>query len=186
MLLSLLHLLDIDCGSIIVDGVDLEPSLQGHRAAQMLRHGGTRPFLLPESSLYFNLDPSMAIDGAVLVGVLEKIGLKDHFSMGPCADVESYENQHAQDANDFLRKPLCSLPALSSSQAQLRALGRAVVQAAGSSLPDNPRRARYSDGAPKPVILLDEVTSLFGSNGGSHRLQKSSRRRLSTKDILSL
>ncbi|KAH8899329.1 hypothetical protein GQ53DRAFT_709991 [Thozetella sp. PMI_491] len=152
LLLSLLRLLDVKSGSILVDGVDISRVYRETIRGRCFVTVTQDPFILPDATLRFNLDPSESISTEALIAVLEKVGLKSHFS------TESGGTE-SSPTHEFLDKSLSALPTLSGGQAQLLSIARAVVHASVLSSPDAPGNIRYSDTVLKPIVLLDEITS---------------------------
>jgi ATP-binding cassette subfamily C (CFTR/MRP) protein 1 len=123
------------------------------------------PFLLPEASLRFNLDPSASVGDDQLRLALDRVGLWSHFARYETSAVPSLVangvrpteggNASAMLSGDndgvVLGQRLSTLPVLSGGQAQLLAIARAVVQTRKMSQEDPV--------GSKPIVLLDEVTS---------------------------
>ncbi|POR33873.1 Uncharacterized protein TPAR_05932 [Tolypocladium paradoxum] len=137
MLLALMRLVE-SSGSIKVDGEDI------CRVPRSID-----PFLIPDATLRFNLDPSSSVSDGALQSALTKVGIWDHLSSMP-----------GSDAGSPLYECLSSLPALSVGQSQLLATARAIVQKhsllSGREFAD--QAPNYMN-SPKPILLLDEATS---------------------------
>jgi ATP-binding cassette subfamily C (CFTR/MRP) protein 1 len=149
-ILTLLRFLDLQGGSIKVDGVDLSRvprSLIRHRCFLAVPQD---PLILSEATLRFNLDPTETADQELFIKALEKTQLMYHFRANPAID-----GSLTPTPAEIISTPLASLPALSGGQFQLFALARALVQHwTRSSGSLGLIRARS-----KPIVLLDEATS---------------------------
>jgi ABC-type multidrug transport system fused ATPase/permease subunit len=105
-----------------------------------------------DESLRFNLDPTATVDDKDLKSALEKARLWQTLSA-----------RSTGTTSELLDQELSSLPPLSMGQSQLFAVARAIVQnysyaAAGGYSDDD----SYPD-QPKPLLLLDEITSSMDS-----------------------
>ncbi len=104
------------------------------------------------ASLRFNLDPTATVDDKDLKVALEKARLWQTLSA-----------RSTGTTSELLDQEMASLPPLSIGQVQLFALARAVVQnysyTASNGYSDEDA---YPD-HPKPVLLLDEITSSMDS-----------------------
>ncbi|OAQ88974.1 ABC multidrug transporter [Purpureocillium lilacinum] len=146
LLMALLRLTGYT-GSIAVDGLDISLIPRSVLRQRCFITIPQDPFMIPEASLAFNLDPSSLANEEVLRRALVKVCLWQHLS----ADSGDSEI-------DPLDNKLSALPALSVGQLQLLAMARAIVQKEG------PRAGGFfvdiegMHGA-KPIVLLDEATS---------------------------
>ncbi|OHF02462.1 hypothetical protein CORC01_02157 [Colletotrichum orchidophilum] len=133
MLLTLLRLLDTEAGSIRIDGVDLR--------------------LVPRSLIRQKcfITPSTSLPDETIVTALQKVSLVSHFHLGDTISEE--EIHHALDS------PLSSLPQMSTGQAQLFALARALVQLQSINHSSNPAEYEPERRQIMPILLLDEATS---------------------------
>ncbi|KAF4121361.1 ABC-type multidrug transport system, ATPase and permease component [Geosmithia morbida] len=143
LMLTLLRLLDLQSGSIRVDGIDLSlvpRSLVRQRCFITVLQD---PFILDQVSLRFNLDPSGTHPEKAIILALEKATLWSHF----------ISDQPVPDSAKILDSPISSLPRMSSGQSQLFALARAVLRLWSLRQPTDllPRAM--------PILLLEEATS---------------------------
>ena len=140
-------------GSIEVDGVDLSTVPLDTIRERCFVTIAQDPFFLPDASVRFNLDPGERLPDGAVASALEKVGLSfitDALSAASGDD----------DAVSGFDRPLSSLPALSVGQTQLLSFARALLQAQAAAEPRGASFSDYPGGArPKPVLLLDEVTS---------------------------
>lgn len=153
LLLTFLRLLELQSGSIEVDGRDIN-----HVPLDLLRQQcfitiTQDPLLLPHESLRFNLDPTELEKNECLVTALAKCGIWQHFQENQTgreeqtvftADIPGLKDHLVLD------RKLSSFRELSAGQCQLFALCRALV-----------KLGSLRDSGTKPVLLLDEVTSLL-------------------------
>ncbi|KAK3394647.1 ABC transporter type 1, transmembrane domain-containing protein [Podospora didyma] len=176
-LLSLLGLLNIQSGTITVDGIDLSQVPKATIRGRCFVTISQDAFFLPDASLRFNIDPSGMVDDDELVGILRRAGLWLHLASGLLSP--SGEHTHVEEAEALigdgicdsddgsgrlsneihdisstrsgavLDKPLSLLPTLSGGQTQLLALARGVAQVKAASRTDRPGHFNhpYSDNA---------------------------------------
>ncbi|KAK6082594.1 ABC transporter [Seiridium cupressi] len=147
VLLSLLKLIDVKAGSVIVHGLNTM-----HAPTSVVREKFfvTIPqdaMLFNQASLRFNLDPSETLGSDRILEVLERVQLSQHFQISTADDVGVHPLQ-GDGSTPVLGKMLSELPTLSAGQAQLLALGRALLQAYS-----------IAESGYQPIILLDEATS---------------------------
>ncbi|KAJ9155467.1 p-loop containing nucleoside triphosphate hydrolase [Pleurostoma richardsiae] len=150
LLLTLLRMLNLESGSITLDGVDISNVPPHELRLRCFVVASQDPLLLPQEELRFNLDPSGSASDAMIVQALTMVGLWSIFQ-GNSPDAILTRESSADNADSgfaVLGSPLLELPALSGGQGQLFALARAIVKATGL-------RATGS----RPIVLLDEVTS---------------------------
>lgn len=156
LLLSLLRLIDLQSGSIVLDGVDIsmvDPSLLRRRCFITVTQ---QHFFLPDVTLRFNLDPSGVLTDETIVNSIGKTGLWKHFRDGRFVHDPQLGNT-TDGKRAVLDTVLSAFPALSGGQAQLLSLARAMLQLRAV----NEVRG-YRDEVPvvvKPIVLLDEITS---------------------------
>ncbi len=147
LLSTLLRLLEIQDGRITVDGVDLSGIPRDLIRQRCFVTIAQDPFLVPDASVRFNLDPSEGLPDSVLVTALQKTGLWHLFSA-------------RDDITAIFDSPLSALPTLSVGQSQLMALARAILQMRVASEPSETAFADYPTArVRKPIVLLDEATS---------------------------
>ena len=163
LLLTLLRLLEVESGSITVDGVDISAVSHAAVRRRAFITVSQDAFLLPDASLRFNLDPYLEASESLLVDLLKRTALWSHFahaepSILGGADDDTDESVRER-ISELLEQPLVALPSLSVGQSQLLSLTRALVQIKiASELPGS--SAAYSDTLRgKPIVLLDEVTA---------------------------
>lgn len=151
-ILTLLRLLDLDSGSISVDGIDVATL-----PVSFLRRYGMvcvpqDCFIIPGASLRFNLDPYGVAPSSEIVECLSATGLWTVFAVH-----RDYGTFHAADEYaGILDRKMSNFPALSVGQRQLLAISRALVQArACRTVTQQPER--------RPIVLLDEVSSSLDS-----------------------
>jgi ABC-type multidrug transport system fused ATPase/permease subunit len=152
----LLRLLDSQCGSIIVDGIDTSNIHKTYLRRHCYITVPQDPFILTSATLRFNLDPDETMPATTLIHALEKTGLWKHFhhfsKLGHQGLLLSDEA--------LLDLPMSSLPPLSAGQLQLLSLSRALAHAQAVS--DSTFCNLYTTPSPekrKPIVLLDEATS---------------------------
>lgn len=167
LLLSLLRLLDTTKGNITIDGVDVAQLSKSTLRERAFITVAQEAFFLPQASLQFNLDPELKARPSVIVSALKRTGLWAHFLAGESKistmdkddefvlSLPTVITNNTTEDEAILATALNALPALSTGQAQLLALTRALVR---RHILCNP--AGYVDIHPtKPIVLLDEVTS---------------------------
>ncbi|KAK8121363.1 hypothetical protein PG999_005483 [Apiospora kogelbergensis] len=135
-LLTLLRLLELQSGSIELDGIDISQvsvDLLRERCFVTLSQD---PLLLSNETVRFNLDPDSSASDETIVSALTKTGLWAHF-------------RSSQLGGAALDRQLAMFPEMSVGQMQLFALSRALVKAA----------TLRRDAGTRPVVLLDEPTS---------------------------
>ncbi|KAI0176465.1 ABC transporter [Hypoxylon sp. FL1284] len=153
LLSTLVKLLDLQSGSILVDGVNI-----GFVPRSIIRERcfvtvSQEPLLLGQQSLRFNVDPSESLSDNTIISILTRVGLWKHLSHDPNENVVAVDTNHESGGQQAYTHPVLdsvfgSLPPISVGQGQLLALARALLQV----------HAISTSGA-KPIILLDEATS---------------------------
>lgn len=143
-------MLDVTSGSIVVHGMNMM-----HAPGSVVREKFfvTIPqdaTLFSQASLRFNLDSTETLGKDRICSALEKVNLLRHFQISSNDESGAAGSQQEQEGSmsKALDSPLYSLCRLSTGQAQLLALARALLQV------HNITESGY-----KPVILLDEATS---------------------------
>jgi ATP-binding cassette, subfamily C (CFTR/MRP), member 1 len=159
LLLVLLRLINSKQGRIEVDGVDLSTMPRHILRRQCFVTVTQDAFILATATLRLNLDPSEKLpDNAVLDG-LRSTGLHQVL----CQDTGD-----GAAASSVLDKPMSTLTALSVGQTQLFALTRALLQ---TQVIRRGLLGNFSDypsgAAPKPTLLLDEITSSLDEDTAS-------------------
>ncbi|KAK7756997.1 hypothetical protein SLS62_001013 [Diatrype stigma] len=153
LLLSFLRLLDCNSGTVKVDGANLSTIPRSTIRERCFVAVPQEPLLLSEATLRFNLDPSETLANHTILDVLDKVHMKRHFSSAiqhHLSSAGSPSHDPPPPSHDpMLDRELGSFPPLSGGQAQLVALGRALLHVYAL---DASSRAR-------PVVLLDEATA---------------------------
>ncbi|KAK0708156.1 putative ABC transporter [Lasiosphaeris hirsuta] len=147
MLLTLLRLLDLQSGTIELDGIDISTVPRDFLRQQCFITVSQDPLLLPNETLRFNLDPDDSLPEDILINGLRTTGLWGHFARGYTNGNSGEGGEVSCEQPDFDMK-VSSFRELSVGQCQLFAICRAVVKA----------EMLRSKGL-WPVVLLDEVTS---------------------------
>ncbi|RAH71174.1 putative ABC transporter [Aspergillus aculeatinus CBS 121060] len=153
LLLTLLRLLELQSGTIKLDGLDIKQvrlDLLRQRAFIAVSQDA---LLFPQETLRFNLDPDSAASDEMIALALGKAGLQKHFSaveargaddsLATVIDILEDSSEHT-----VLDRKVSSFSELSVGQCQLFALCRALIKA----------RVLRGRGV-RPVVVLDEVTS---------------------------
>ncbi|KAL7813269.1 P-loop containing nucleoside triphosphate hydrolase protein [Trichoderma aethiopicum] len=141
---ALLRLID-STGVLKVDGQDLLRTPRSVVRQKCFITITQEPFLIPQATLRFNLDPHSIVSDQVLQEALQKVSIWRLLS------------SKSDSAADVLNSELSALPALSAGQSQLLAVARAIVRKHALAAESD----CYPVGAdaPKPILLLDEATS---------------------------
>jgi len=115
--LSLLRLLDPHSGSITVDGTEISEIARSAVRQKCFISVPQDPFLLPEATLRFNVDPNEHYQDEEITAALEKTRLWDQFSQcgmnghHPLPTGDRVEDQVNTSAiSHILDSPLSSLP----------------------------------------------------------------------------
>ncbi|PQE09792.1 hypothetical protein CJF30_00010773 [Rutstroemia sp. NJR-2017a BBW] len=148
ILLTLLRLLELQSGSITLDGIDIKTINLDILRERCFITVPQDPLLLSNESLRFNLDPSCTLPNEILISALEKTQLWAHFLQAASTAATNIHLESNPHPHPILDANLSLLPSLSTGQTQLLALCRALVKA----------KSRQCVGR-KPVVLLDEVTA---------------------------
>ncbi|KAK0618103.1 P-loop containing nucleoside triphosphate hydrolase protein [Bombardia bombarda] len=174
LLLTLLRLLEIRSGSVLVDDVDISRVPRAIIRQRCFITIAQDPFLLPDASLRFNLDPEGTLSDLDLVDLLERVGLLTTLLETQHNEEDGEEISHSDvdsqtpllheqrrrrrtDTSNILDRTLSTLPVLSGGQAQLLALARGVAQSWALSRAN--RGIGSGNSRARPIVLLDEVTS---------------------------
>ena len=113
------------------------------------------PFILAAATLRFNLDPDESLSDSILIEVLEKTRLLEHFRQ-----LSKFSDQSPPESEALLDVPMSSLPPLSTGQQQLLSLSRALAHKRASVDPGYcDLQTRLSVAERRPILLLDEATS---------------------------
>lgn len=154
LFLTLLQLVRPQAGKVEVDGVDIM-TLPVHIVRRRCFVAVPQdPFMLPDASLRFNLDPYNQHQDAMILEMLHKTGL---WSKASTSDQQSYTtNAIVPDTtnSDFLDQPLASFPPLSTGQRQMVAFTQALLRIKPSTGECDPVVDQR-----KPILLLDEASS---------------------------
>ncbi|KAK8006062.1 ABC transporter [Apiospora marii] len=156
LLLTLLRLLELQSGTIELDGVDIKQVSLDLLRQRCFVTLSQNPLLLQNETVRFNLDPDGMASGDTIVSALEMTGLWPHFR----AAAAIYNKKPKPLSTDIRRigvaeqdalldRQLAQFPEMSVGQTQLFALSRALIKAA---------TLLQRLGA-RPVVLLDEATS---------------------------
>ncbi|PQE27280.1 hypothetical protein CJF32_00000248 [Rutstroemia sp. NJR-2017a WRK4] len=148
ILLTLLRLLELQSGSITLDGIDIKTTNLDVLRERCFITVPQDPLLLSNESLRFNLDPSCTLPNEILISALEKTQLWAHFLQAASTAATNIHLESNPHPHPILDANLSLLPSLSTGQTQLLALCRALVKA----------KSRQCIGR-KPMVLLDEVTA---------------------------
>ncbi|AEO59860.1 hypothetical protein MYCTH_2308466 [Thermothelomyces thermophilus ATCC 42464] len=149
-LLALLRMLDVQSGSIELDGVNIAKIPRDFLRQRCFVTVSQDGFLLPSETLRSNLDPERLLgDDYIIIDTLKRVGLWSHFSPAGQSSKEYYRG----DGHPILDQKLSSFSAFSAGQAQIFTLCRGILKA----------EALRADGG-RPVVLLDEVTSALDSS----------------------
>ncbi|KAL2159582.1 hypothetical protein VTH06DRAFT_2151 [Thermothelomyces fergusii] len=149
-LLALLGMLDVQSGSIELDGVNIAKIPRDVLRRRCFVTVSQDGFLLPSETLRFNLDPECLLDDDyTIIDTLKRVGLWSQFS--PAG--QSSEEYYRVEGHPILDQKLSSFPAFSAGRAQFFTLCRGILKA----------EALRADGG-RPVVLLDEVTSALDSS----------------------
>ncbi|KAH6645218.1 P-loop containing nucleoside triphosphate hydrolase protein [Truncatella angustata] len=151
LLLTLLRLLDMKSGSIKIDGVDLSLVPRSLIRQRCFITVAQDSFIIDQASLRFNLDPSSSLLDDTIIAALERTCLWSHFQS---ANIISPKKAH-----QILNSSITSLPEMSTGQAQLFGLARAILQLEFINSVPRLSGKDPSDGHIMPILLLDEATS---------------------------
>ncbi|CZS88754.1 related to multidrug resistance protein [Rhynchosporium graminicola] len=151
LLATLLRLLELQSGTIEIDGVDIKNVTLDLLRQRCFITVSQDPLILLNETLRFNLDPESFASDNVLIDCLRKVGLWPHLAS---SDSESdglaatVINLTPIDEHQTLDQKISQFKDLSVGQCQLLALSRAIIKASSLRL-----------AGIQPVIILDEVTS---------------------------
>ncbi|KDN60706.1 hypothetical protein CSUB01_04114 [Colletotrichum sublineola] len=155
LLLTLLRLLDVQSGSIKIDGIDISLVPRDLIRQRCFITVTQDPFVLGQASLRFNLDPSGSLSDMAIVAALERTHMWSHFEAG---------DSPPGKAGEILDSSVSSLPQMSAGQCQLFALSRAILRL--QSLQDTRDLSGSQSQGERimPILLLDEATSSLDPN----------------------
>lgn len=153
MLSTLLRLLDLDKGSIFVDGTDLSRVPRSIVRERCFITIPQDPFITIEASLRFNIDAFERYSDNQVVCALEEARLWAHFSKLGDGEEQCLLGTSRLGVEEVLDQPLTSFPPLTLGQLQLLSLSRAVLR----SRP--PLKMPHLESSSKPILLLDEATA---------------------------
>ncbi|OQE05643.1 hypothetical protein PENVUL_c023G05030 [Penicillium vulpinum] len=158
LFLTLLQLLRPQSGTIEVDGVDIS-NMPVHVVRRRCFIAVPQdPFILPDASLRFNLDPYDQHRDDTIFEILSKTGLWSTISPSKIRDssLSRTGNMIVPDTPnlDLLDQPLASLPPFSTGQRQIFAFTQALLRIRSSGQTDDIMISQ-----PKPILLLDEASS---------------------------
>ncbi|KAL3428461.1 hypothetical protein PVAG01_01970 [Phlyctema vagabunda] len=150
LLAILLRLLELQLGSIEIDGIDIKSVRLELIRQRCFIAVSQDPLILSNETLRFNLDPDNLVSDGIIIDALSIAGLWSHFS---AVDTQSGETATTLDDSGFrehvvLDQRVSQFQELSVGQSQLFALCRALVKASLLRL-----------SGVRPIVLLDEVTS---------------------------
>ncbi|KAL5094611.1 hypothetical protein Trisim1_005344 [Trichoderma cf. simile WF8] len=145
ILAVLLRLIDGN-GVVNVDGQDLLRTPRSIVRQKCFITITQEPFLIPQATLRFNLDPHSIVSDEILQMALQKVGIWSALS------------SRSDTSAEVLDSEFSTLPVLSVGQQQLLAMARAIVRKHALAKSDYP----LTD-TPKPILLLDEATSSLDS-----------------------
>ena len=152
--LSLLRLLDPRSGSITVDGTNISEIVRSAVRQKCFISAAQDPFLLPDATLRFDMDPNEHCQDEEITAALEKTRLWNQFSQcgvnghHPLPTGDRVEDQvTTSTVSHILDSPLSSLPQLSTGEQQLLSLARSRGASCPTSLlPQcNPIHRPYPD-----------------------------------------
>ncbi|KAK4073997.1 hypothetical protein Trihar35433_3471 [Trichoderma harzianum] len=145
ILAVLLRLID-GTGVVNVDGQDLLRTPRSIVRQKCFITITQEPFLIPQATLRFNLDPYSIVSDEILQMALQKVGIWSALS------------SRSDTSEEVLNSEFSTLPVLSVGQQQLLAMARAIVRKHALAKSDYP-----GADTPKPILLLDEATSSLDS-----------------------
>ncbi|KAB8259252.1 P-loop containing nucleoside triphosphate hydrolase protein [Aspergillus pseudonomiae] len=155
LLFSFLRLLDSQHGSIVIDNIDISTISKTYLRRNCFITVPQDPFILAAATLRFNLDPDESLSDSILIEVLEKTRLLEHFRQ-----LSKFSDQSPPESEALLDVPMSSLPPLSTGQQQLLSLSRALAHKRASVDPGYcDLQTRLSVAERRPILLLDEATS---------------------------
>ena len=151
MLLTLLRLLELQSGTIELDGVDISQVRLDLLRRQCFVTVSQDTLLLSNETLRFNLDPDGTLQDNIIIDALVRTGLWHKFAENGIG--KKYVGYGTVDNADSGKHPVLDekvseLQELSVGQAQLFGICRALIKVT----------ALRSAGV-MPVVLLDEITS---------------------------
>ena len=123
-------------GTIQIDGLDIAQISRTVTRDRAFIAIPQDPAMMPFASLRCNIDPTETVSDDLLVRALKKVMVWQHIT----------SQDTVRNPAEVLDAPMSALPVLSSGQAQLLALARALAK-------------REVAKQRKPIIVLDEATS---------------------------
>ncbi|KAH6606099.1 MRP-type ABC transporter [Trichoderma cornu-damae] len=129
-----------------VDGQDLLRTPRSTIRQRCFITISQEPFLIPQATLRFNLDPYSIVTDEILEMALLKV------------DIWSLLSGRGGTSAEVLDSEFSSLPVLSVGQQQLLAMARAIVCKYALA-----QTSYHGIDTPKPILLLDEATSSLDS-----------------------
>lgn len=150
VLLTLLRMLELQSGTIEIDGVDIARVPRSVMRRRCLVTVSQDALVLSNDTLRFNMDPDGVASDDVIVEALRKTGLFEHFAErgGTGTANLGSGNDTVVEGHPILDQRVSAFPELSVGQSQLFALCRALVKV-----------HLLRDEGVRPIILLDEVTA---------------------------
>lgn len=149
LVLCLLGLLEVDTGSISVDGIDLCRLPRSAIIDRCFIAIPQDPIMAADETLRYNIDPEGVFTDDQVISALKTTALWNPLSRADRAKRSPKENQ---ESSKILLQKLATVPTLTPGRLQLLALSRAVLRQRGHSADTSPCVA-------KPILLLDEATS---------------------------
>ncbi|KAK2051438.1 P-loop containing nucleoside triphosphate hydrolase protein, partial [Colletotrichum caudatum] len=150
LLLALLRLLDLQSGTIKIDGVDLSLVPRNLIRERCFIAISQDPFVLSQASLRFNLDPSGSLSDETIVAALQRVRMWSHFEAG---------DSPTRKARKILDTCISSLPQMSMGQSQLFVLARAILRLKALYDAHEIPGSEPEGGRIMPILLIDEATS---------------------------
>lgn len=153
MVLTLLRLLDLDKGSIFVDGIDLSRVPRSIIRERCFITIPQDPLITIEASLRFNIDAFERYSNDQVVCALEEARLWSHFSKAGDGEEQYPCGTLRASIEKILDQPSTSFSPLTLGQLQLLSLSRAVLRS------QRPLKMPDSESSSKPILLLDKATA---------------------------
>ncbi|KAI8633828.1 putative ABC transporter [Xylariaceae sp. FL1651] len=141
LLLTLLRMLDLQSGTIQVDGLDISSVARRLLRQRCFITVSQDALIFPEETLRFNLDSSGTLPTQILAEALTRTGLWTSI-------LGNTEDSSLLSETTIFGTKVSELPKLSFGQSQLFALSRTLV-----------RIAELRATGMRPILLLDEITA---------------------------